>query len=120
MTSEVFKLKGLSEQVKNDYIREAKERLKARLAREDEEKACQEAREKARLEAEEQARKEAEAKVVVEAAAAEAKAKAGAEEATHIAAEEAAKAKEVSVTQGESSNYDLVSRVLKTLEELLK
>lgn len=39
MTSEAFKLKGLSEQVRNDYIREAEERLEARLAREAKEKA---------------------------------------------------------------------------------
>lgn len=59
MTSRVFKLKGLSEQVRNDYIREAEERLEARLVKEAEEKTLKEAEEKARLEAEEQARKEA-------------------------------------------------------------
>ncbi|XP_050897402.1 proline-rich receptor-like protein kinase PERK12 [Lathyrus oleraceus] len=57
MTSEVFKLKGLSKQVRNDYIREAGERIEARLARETEEKAHQEAEEKARLKAEELARR---------------------------------------------------------------
>ena len=34
MTSKVFKLKGLSEQVKNGYIKEDEERLEAHLARE--------------------------------------------------------------------------------------
>lgn len=106
MTSEVFKLKGLSEQVRNDYIREAEERLKARMARE----------------AEEKERKEAEEKVVVEVAAAEAKAKArvDTEEAAHIAVKESAKEKEVALTQGESSNSDLAPLVLKTLEVLQK
>ncbi|XP_050890958.1 uncharacterized protein LOC127096433 [Lathyrus oleraceus] len=122
MTSEIFKLKGLSEQVRNDYIREAEERLEARMAREAEEEVRQEAEEKARLEAEVQERKEDEAKVIFEATAAEAKAKAkaDAEEAARIAAEEADKAKEVALTQGESSNSDLAPLVLKTLEELQK
>lgn len=57
MTSKVFKLKGLPEKVKNDYIRDAEERLEARLAREAEEKARQEAEEKARLEVKEKAKK---------------------------------------------------------------
>lgn len=120
MTSEVFKLKGLPEQVRNNYIREVEERLEARLAREVEEKARQKAEEKARLKAKEQERKEAEEKVIVEAAAAEcgAKAKADPEEATRIAAEEAAKEKEVVLTQGKSSNSDVSQLVLKTLEEL--
>ena len=48
MTFEVFKLKGLSKQVRNDYIREAEERLEARLSREAEEKERLEAEEKAR------------------------------------------------------------------------
>ena len=42
------------------------------------------------------------------------------EEALRITAEEAAKAKEVALTQGESSNFDLAPPVLKTLEELQK
>ncbi|XP_050908798.1 eukaryotic translation initiation factor 4 gamma-like [Lathyrus oleraceus] len=102
MTSEVFKLNGLSQQVRNDYIREAEERLEAHLAREAEEKAHQEAKEKARLEVEEKARKEAKEKVATEAVAAEveSKPKAGAEEAARIAAEESAMEKEVALTQG--------------------
>ncbi|XP_050915850.1 uncharacterized protein LOC127130944 [Lathyrus oleraceus] len=122
MTSEVFKLKGLYEQVRNDYIREAEERLEERLAKEAEEKAHQEAEEKERLEAKELERKEAKEKVTAEAAAAkaEAKAKADAEEAAHIIEEEASKEKEVSLTQCESSNSDLSPLVLKTLEELQK
>ncbi|KAI5397716.1 hypothetical protein KIW84_063511 [Lathyrus oleraceus] len=63
MTSEAFKLKGLSEQVRNDFIRDARIRLQTRLAREAEEKARKEAEEKARLE-EEQRIREAEEKVV--------------------------------------------------------
>lgn len=123
MTSEVFKLKGHSKQVRNDYIREAEERLEARLAREAEEKARQEDEEKERLEDKEKARKEAEEKAIVEAAAAaeaEARAKADTKEATHIIMEEAAKAKEMALTQGDSSNSDLAPLVLKTLEELQK
>ncbi|XP_050918334.1 eukaryotic translation initiation factor 4 gamma-like [Lathyrus oleraceus] len=118
MTSEVFKLKSLSEQVKNGYIREAKERLEARMAREAEEKA----KEKARLEAKEKSRKEVEEKATARAAAAEAeaKAKADAEEASHIDAEESSTTKEVALTQGESSNSDISPLVLKTLEELQK
>lgn len=53
MTYEVFKLKGLSEQVRNDYIREAKERLEAHLVKDAEEKAREEAEEQARREAKE-------------------------------------------------------------------
>lgn len=66
MTSEAFKLKGLFEQVQNDFIREAEERLQDRLAREAEERAHREAEEKARLEEEERAREVVE-KAVVEA-----------------------------------------------------
>lgn len=114
MTYEVFKLKGLFKQVKNDYIREAEERLEARMAKEAEEKSRQEAEEKARLEAEEQERKEAEEKAVVEAATAEAeaKAKADAEEETHITVEEAAKSNEFALTRGESSTYGIAPLVL--------
>ncbi|XP_050894413.1 eukaryotic translation initiation factor 4 gamma-like [Lathyrus oleraceus] len=88
-------------------------------------KARLEAEGKARLEAEEKARKEVEEKAVAEAvvaAAIEAKAKAkdNTKEATPIAAREDAKAKEVALTQGETSNSDLASLVLKTLEELQK
>ena len=49
MTSEVFKLKGISEQVRNDYIRDAEERLEARVVQEVEEQARKEAEEKARI-----------------------------------------------------------------------
>lgn len=62
MTSEVFKLKWLCEQVINDYIISAKEKLEARLA----------------LEAAERAQREAEEKVVAETAAREAVEKADA------------------------------------------
>lgn len=114
MTSEVFKLKGLFEQVRNDFIREAEEWPEARLAREVEEKV--------RLEAEEKTRKEVEDKVAAEDVdvEAEAEAKVDVEEATHIAAEESAKAKDIALTQGESSASDLAPLVLKTLEELQK
>lgn len=122
MTFEVFKQKGLSEQVRNDYIREAEERLEACLVKEAEEKALKEAKEK-RLKVEEQARKEAEEKAVAEAATAvEAgtKAKVNGEEAAHVAAEEASKTTGVALTQSESSNSDLALLVLKTVEELQK
>lgn len=106
MTSEVFKLKGLSEQVRNDYIKGAEERLEAHLA--------QEAEERARKEAEERdaAKEEAEKVVVAEA---EAKAKVDAEEDGRIAVEETAKTYEVALTRGESSTFDLAPLVLKTL-----
>ncbi|XP_050919606.1 uncharacterized protein LOC127137164 [Lathyrus oleraceus] len=122
MTSKAFKLKGLSEQVRNDFIREAGERLQARLDREAEEQARREGEEKARLEEEENAR-EAFEKATAEDAAdveAEAKAKADAEKVTRIAAEEAAKARDSALTQGESSDSDFAPLVLKTLEELQK
>ncbi|XP_050897149.1 eukaryotic translation initiation factor 4 gamma-like [Lathyrus oleraceus] len=122
MTFEAFKLKGLSEQVRNDFIREAGERLQARLVREAEEKAKREAEEKARLEEEQRVREAAEKVVVEDAAAAEAKAKAkaNAEEAARIAAEEAAKASNDALTQGEKSHSNFAPLVLKTLEELQK
>lgn len=50
MTSEVFKLKGLSEQVINDHIRGAEERLEARLAQQAEERSKKEAEERAKKE----------------------------------------------------------------------
>ncbi|XP_050909533.1 uncharacterized protein LOC127123351 [Lathyrus oleraceus] len=118
MTFEVFKLKGLSEQVRNDYIRGAEERLEACLIKEAEEKARHEAEEKASLEAEEQARKEAEEKAATEAAAVEAEAKVDAKEATRIAVEEAKKSTEVGITRGESSTSNIAPLVLQTLEEL--
>ncbi|XP_050918407.1 eukaryotic translation initiation factor 4 gamma-like [Lathyrus oleraceus] len=99
----IVKLRTLSEQ--SSLSDNPSERLKARLAKEVEEKARREAEEKARLEAEEKARKEAEEKVV-------ASAKADAEEASHIAAEEAAKSTEVALTRGESSTSDITMLVL--------
>ncbi|XP_050888822.1 eukaryotic translation initiation factor 4 gamma-like [Lathyrus oleraceus] len=122
MTFEAFKLKGLSEQVRNDFIREAGERLQDRLAREAEERESREAEEKARLKEEEREREAAE-KASVEAAAAaeaEAKAKADVEKASHIATKEAAKARDDALTQGEQSHSDLDPLVLNTLEELQK
>lgn len=47
MTSEVFKLKGLSEQLRNDYIRGAEERLEAHLEHEATERARKQAEERA-------------------------------------------------------------------------
>ncbi|XP_050876471.1 eukaryotic translation initiation factor 4 gamma-like [Lathyrus oleraceus] len=125
MTSEAFKLKGLYEQVRNDFIRDAGIRLQTRLAREAEEKARKEAEEKSSLE-EEQRIREAEEKVVIEAVAAtiaveaEAKAKAEAKEAAHIVVEEAAKLSVDALTQGEKSTSGFTPLVLKTLEELQK
>jgi hypothetical protein len=87
MTSEAFKLKNISEQVRNGYIRDAEARLQERLAREAEEKSrrleeerlAREAEEEARRQEEERA-KEAEAKALADAAAAaEAEAQAAAE-----------------------------------------
>lgn len=120
MTYEAFKLKSLSEQSRNDFIREDGERLQARLAKEAEERAHREVEEKDRLEEEEKAREAAENVIAeaVAAAEAEVKAKSDAEEATRITAKEAAKAKDTSLTQGESSHSDFAPLVLKTLEEL--
>ncbi|XP_050909934.1 eukaryotic translation initiation factor 4 gamma-like [Lathyrus oleraceus] len=67
--------KGLFEQVRNDFIRDAELRLQERLAREAEERARKEAEEKARQE-EIQRIKEVEAKALAEAAVAAAKAEA--------------------------------------------
>jgi hypothetical protein len=112
MTSEAFKLKHISEQVRNDFIRDAEARLQERLAREAEEEARRQEEERAR-QAEIQRAKEAEAKALADAAAAaEAEAKA-AEEAEARAAEEHS-----ALTQGESSS--VIPMVLKTLEELQK
>ncbi|XP_050885236.1 proline-rich receptor-like protein kinase PERK8 [Lathyrus oleraceus] len=125
MTSKALKLKGLSEQVRNDFIRDAGIRLRARLDREAEEKARKEEEEEACLEEEQQIR-EAEEKVATEVAAtaaaaeAEAKAKVEAEEATHIVAEEATKASVDALTQREKSKSGFSPLVLKTLEELQK
>ncbi|XP_050919020.1 uncharacterized protein LOC127136515 [Lathyrus oleraceus] len=117
MTSEAFKLKGLSKQVRNDFIRDAGFRLQALLDIEVEEQAKKEVEEKARLEEEKRIR-EAEEKAA--AAEAEAKAKTDAKEATRIAAEEAAKARADALTQGEQSNSGFAPLVLKTLGELQK
>ena len=112
MTSEAFKLKNLSEQVRNDFIRDAEARLQERLAREAEEEARREAEERARQE-ELQRVREAEAKALADAAAAaEAEAKAAAEAEAKAAEEQNA------LTQGESSTF--APLVLKTLEELQK
>ncbi|XP_050918803.1 uncharacterized protein LOC127136264 [Lathyrus oleraceus] len=107
MTSEVFKLKGLSKQVINDYIREAKERLEARLPQEVTERAMKEAKE--RDDAKEEDEKDDVVEVEVEA-----------EEAARKAAEEAAKSFEITLTRSESSTSDLAPIVLKTLEDLQK
>ncbi|XP_050919373.1 uncharacterized protein LOC127136906 [Lathyrus oleraceus] len=120
MTYGAFKLKSLSEQVRNDFIREAGERLQARLVREVEEKARREAEEKARLEEEQWVREAVEKAVVAATVEAEAKAKADTEEAAYIAAEEAAKARTDALAQGEQSNFGFAPLVLKTLEELQK
>jgi translation initiation factor IF-2 len=111
MTSEAFKLKNLSEQVRNDFIRDAEARLQERLAREAEEEARREAEERARQE-ELQRVREAEAKALADAAAAEAEAKAAAEAEAKAAEEQNA------LTQGESSTF--APLVLKTLEEFQK
>jgi hypothetical protein len=119
MTSEAFKLKNISEQVRNGYIRDAEARLQERLAREaearrlEEERLAREAEEEARRLEEERA-KEAEAKALADAAAAaEAEAQAAAEAEAKAAAEA-----QQALTQGESSS--VVPMVLQTLEELKK
>lgn len=121
MTSEAFKLKGLSEQVQNDFNKDAGIKLQERLAREAEERERKESEEKARQE-ELQRIREAEAKAIVDAAAAEgeAKAKVDAEEATRIAEEAAANAKADELTEREHSNSGFAPLVLKPLEELQK
>jgi hypothetical protein len=127
MTSKAFKLKHISEQVRNDFIRDAEARLQERLAREaearrlEEERLAREAEEEARRLEEERAReaeilraKEAEAKALADAAAAaEAEAQAAAEAEAKAAAEA-----QQALTQGESSS--VVPMVLQTLEELKK
>jgi hypothetical protein len=118
MNSKAFKLKGLSEQVRSDFVRDAGVKLQARLVREAEEKARREAEEKARLEEEKRIREAA--KKTVDAAEAEAKAKAEVEEAARIIVEEVAKASADALTQGDKSNSGFTPLVLKTLEELQK
>jgi hypothetical protein len=118
MTSEAFKLKNLSEQVRNDFIRDAEARLQERLAREAEEQARREAEERARQE-ELQRVREAEAKALADVvAAAEAEAKAAAEAEVRHAEESASRVEPDALTQGESSTF--VPLVLKTLEDLQK
>ncbi|KAI5409756.1 hypothetical protein KIW84_055275 [Lathyrus oleraceus] len=113
MTSEAFKLKHISEQVRNDFIRNAEARLQERLAREAEEEARRQEEERAR-QAEIQRAKEAEAKALADAAAAaEAEAQAAAEAEAKAAAEA-----QSALTQGESST--VVPIVLQRLEELMK
>ncbi|XP_050916321.1 uncharacterized protein LOC127131443 [Lathyrus oleraceus] len=122
MTSKAFKMKGISEQVRNDFIKEAGERLHTRLAGEEEDRAHRKSEEKACLEKEENARRETAEKASAEATATEVKAKAkvDAGEASHISVEEATKAKDIALSQGESSHSDFSPLVLKTLEELHK
>ncbi|XP_050890931.1 eukaryotic translation initiation factor 4 gamma-like [Lathyrus oleraceus] len=120
MTFEAFKLKGLSMQVRNDFIRDAEIRLQQRLAREAEERARKEAEEKAKQE-ELQRIKEAEAKAladVVVAAEAEAQAKAAAEAEARLDEESTTRVEQDALTQGES--FTFVPLVLMTLEELQK
>lgn len=62
MTSKIFKMKSLSEQVKNDFIRSVEEMLEARLAKEAEKKAEREVAEKDAKEAAEKATAKAAAK----------------------------------------------------------
>ncbi|XP_050890083.1 extensin-like [Lathyrus oleraceus] len=80
--------KGFSEQVQNDFIRDAELRLQKRLAREAKERARKEAEEKARQE-EMQRIKEVEAKALAVAAAAKAEAEAAAEAEARLAEESA-------------------------------
>ncbi|XP_050890346.1 uncharacterized protein LOC127095740 [Lathyrus oleraceus] len=105
MTSKAFKLKSLSEQFRNDFIRDAEARLHESLAREAEEQARKEAEEKSREE-EIQRLKEAEAKALADAATAEAEAKDAAEAEAKAAAEAEARRVEESA-----------SRLMPTLEE---
>ncbi|XP_050908976.1 uncharacterized protein LOC127122725 [Lathyrus oleraceus] len=109
MTSEIFKMKGLFEQLRNDFIRGVKERLEDWLAKEAVEKAKREATKKA-------------AKEIAEKVDTEAAAKEKAEQEAAKVAQKAAfdKATEFSLTQVESSIADLSPLVIRTLEELHK
>lgn len=98
MTYEIFKLKGLSEQVRNEFIRDVEERLEVQMAKEAAEKAEREAIEKAVAEA---TAREAAEKAAAEAASRE---KVEAEtamvaEASQKAAEDAEKTTKVALTQ---------------------
>jgi hypothetical protein len=114
MTSEAFRLKGISEQVRNGYIRDAEARLQERLAREaearrlEEERLAKEAEEEAKRLEEERLAKEAE---ILRQQEAEAKALADAE--AQAAAEAEA---QQALTQGESSTA--VPMILQTLKDL--
>jgi hypothetical protein len=114
MTSEAFRLKSISEQVRNGYIRDAEARLQERLAREaearrlEEERLAKEAEEEARRLEEERLAKEAE---ILREKEAEAKALADAE--AQAAAEAEA---QQALTLGESSS--VIPMVLQTLKEL--
>ena len=114
MTSEAFRLKNISEQVRNGYIRDAEARLQERLAREaearrlEEERLAKEAEQEAKRLEEERLAKEAE---ILRQQEAEAKALADAE-AQAAAEAEAQKA----LILGESSS--VIPTVLQTLKEL--
>ncbi|KAI5436346.1 hypothetical protein KIW84_022718 [Lathyrus oleraceus] len=114
MTSESYRLKSISEQVRNGYIRDAEERLQERLAREakarrlEEERLAKEAEEEARRLEEERLAKEAELLRIKEA---EAKAQADAE--AQAAAEAEA---QQALTQGESSSA--IPMILHALKEI--
>lgn len=114
MTSEIFKLKGLFEQVRNDFIRDAEERLEAQMTKEATEKAEREAIEKAAKEAAEKASAEV---VAREKAEQEAEVAMVTEAAQKVASK---KTTEVTLTQGESLTTDFAPLVIKTLEELQK
>ncbi|XP_050896230.1 uncharacterized protein LOC127102964 [Lathyrus oleraceus] len=100
-------LKGLSEQVRNDYIISSEEKLDSCLAQEAAEKAKRETKVKAAVEA---AAKEAAEKADAEVATREnAEAEAAlAAEAAQNASEDATKTSEVALTQRGSSTTDLL------------
>jgi hypothetical protein len=114
MTSESYRLKSVSEQVRNGYIRDAEARLQERLAREaearrlEEERLAKEAEEEAKRLEEERLAKEAE---ILRQQEAEAMALADAE--AQAAAEAEA---QQALTQGESSTA--VPMILQTLKDL--
>ncbi|XP_050918779.1 cell wall protein DAN4-like [Lathyrus oleraceus] len=132
MTSEIFKLKGLSKQVRNDFIRDAEERLRARMAKEEAEKDEREVAEKvvaeaAAREAAEEAAAQTAAREAIGKVAAKVDAREKAEQeaeaarATKVAHKAASeKTTEVALTQGESSAADFYPLVIKTREELQK
>lgn len=112
-------VEGLSEQVRNDFIRGVEKKLEVWLTQEVVEKAEREAAEKATAEA---AAREAAEKVTVEAAT---RAKAEVEavmvvEASQKTVEVVEKTNEVALTQGESSTTDIAHLIIKIMEELQK